>query len=105
MVLIEYIRPNSKKIDAKLCQCILHGKAFLVMHWIITLSCLQLTLLTTDDSLCAVCIVVHQRAADCEIAGVTDHMEWYVLVCNLPSWRSNQALLDAFKGTLTIRVP
>ena len=75
------------------------------MHWIITLSCLQLTLLTTDDSLCAVCILVHQRAADCEIAGVTDHMEWYVLVCNLPSWRSNQALLDTFKGTLTIRVP
>ena len=39
----------------KLSQCIFHGKEFLVMHWIITLSCLQRMLLITDDALCAVC--------------------------------------------------
>ena len=59
MVRIDYKQPISKEIDAKLRQCILHGKAFLIMHWLIPLSCLQLTRLITDDTLCAVCIVLH----------------------------------------------
>ena len=49
MVRIDNKRSISEEIDAKLSQCVLHGKDFLAMNWLIALSCLRLTRLIIDD--------------------------------------------------------
>ena len=104
MVSIDTELSISQEIDTKLSQCVFYGKEFLVMHWIITLSCFQLTRLVAEDALCAICIKLHERTADRKIAGVKDHVEWSALICNLQNGRLHQALLDTLKRTLIVIV-
>ena len=67
------------------------------MHWVIALSLLRLKRLVADDALRAVCVMLHQRASDRKIGGVTDHIQWSVVVFNRQYGRLHQALLDTFK--------
>ena len=53
----------SIEIDAELSHCILHGKEFLVLYWIIELGWYQLTQLVTDDAHGAVCVILRQPTA------------------------------------------
>ena len=53
----------SIEIDAELSQCILHGKEFLILYWLIELGRYQLTQLVTDDAHGAVCVILRQRTA------------------------------------------
>ena len=105
MVRIDDERSISQEMDAKLSQCVLHGNDLLVLHWVIAFGWLQMTPLIADDALRAVCVILHQRTADCVIAGVTDHMEWSVLIYNRQDGQLRNALLENFKGTLTVSVP
>ena len=91
----------SKEIDAESCQFIFHGNELLVMDGIVMLNRLQLTRLISNDALGAIAIPLHQRTADCEIAGVANHMKWSVRVRNRQHRRFHQALLDSFKETRT----
>ena len=48
---------------------------FLVMHWTVALSWLQLTQLIAAGMLCAVYVILYQRTFDFVIAVVKDHTD------------------------------
>src|SRR6218665_719385 len=95
----------SEEIYSELGQCILHGKEFLVMHWIVSLSWFQLTRLIADDAFSAFVVCLHERTADGEVARITNHKEWFVMIGNGQDWCLDQTLFDRVEGLMTFISP
>ena len=75
------------------------------MDRVVAFSWLELTRLIPDDALSAIVVDLHQRTADGKVAGIANHMEWFVLVGDRQDRRLHQTLFDGQEGFLALCVP
>ena len=75
------------------------------MHRVIALSWFQLTRLIRNHAITPVVIVLHERASDCIIGRITDHVQWPVWVGNRQNGCFDQTLFDRIEGVLALLRP